>query len=130
MLEANTLQFQQSFQKIVQSTQKSLQKLENLGEPMETSMSGLKKSKKVEPIKEIPETLSKIEIKIPCLEVIKREPCCTNIFNELCPNEKKLNGDEKISVGGNVFVVLQKKLLPKTSTFNAQLVTLGLIIAW
>ncbi|KAM6567224.1 hypothetical protein CsatA_026352 [Cannabis sativa] len=66
--------------------------------------SRLKKSKKEEPIKEI-------------LEKIKEETHCANTLEELCPNEKKLNGGEKVSVGENENVdVHQRKLLPETST--------------
>ncbi|XP_060961792.1 uncharacterized protein LOC133031990 [Cannabis sativa] len=79
--------------------------------------SRLKKSKKEEPIKEILETLPNIEVKIPCLEEIKEETHCANILKELCPNEKKLNGGEKVSVGENENVAVhQRKLLPETST--------------
>ncbi|XP_062103127.1 uncharacterized protein LOC133814147 [Humulus lupulus] len=53
----------------------------------------LKKFKKDEADKEILETFLKVE--------------------ELCTNKYKLKGDEKISVGENVSVVLQKKLPPK-----------------
>ncbi|KAF4353384.1 hypothetical protein F8388_019126 [Cannabis sativa] len=59
-------------------------------------LSRLKKSKKEEPIKEILETLPNIEVKISCLEEIKEETHCANILKELCPNEKKLNGGEKV----------------------------------
>ncbi|KAM6596523.1 hypothetical protein CsatA_007047 [Cannabis sativa] len=79
--------------------------------------SRLKKSKKEEPIKEILETLPNIEVKIPCLEEIKEETHCANILKELCPNEKKLNGCEKVIVGENENVgVHQRKLLRETST--------------
>ncbi|XP_060969733.1 uncharacterized protein LOC133036964 [Cannabis sativa] len=79
--------------------------------------SRLKKSKKEEPIKEILETLPNIEVKIPCHEEIKEETHCANILKELCPNEKKLHGGEKVSVGENENVVVhQRKLLPETST--------------
>ncbi|KAF4354868.1 hypothetical protein G4B88_030934 [Cannabis sativa] len=58
-----------------------------------SSLEGSSPPKKDEPVKEIPETLPKIEVKISCLEVNKEEPHCANIFKELCPNEKKFNGD-------------------------------------
>ncbi|XP_060972522.1 uncharacterized protein LOC133038401 [Cannabis sativa] len=208
MFAADTLQFQQSCHEIIQSLQQSLQKLESLAEPMETSMSEykiqcsnsmpsqvesspmenvkaipiqsgtqleslphqevndlipshevknssleessppkgeypilvgppslkksykqivptyvspppfpsrLKKLKKEEPIKEIPETLPKVEVKIPWLEEIKEEPHFANTLEELCQNEIKLNGGEKVSVGEKVNVVLQRKLFPETS---------------
>ncbi|KAM6577889.1 hypothetical protein CsatB_029726 [Cannabis sativa] len=77
--------------------------------------SRLKKSKKEVPIKEILETLPNFEVKIPCHEEIKEENHCANIFKELCPNVKILNDGEKV-VGEKVNVVLQRKLLPETST--------------
>ncbi|KAM6577888.1 hypothetical protein CsatB_029725 [Cannabis sativa] len=78
--------------------------------------SRLKKSKKEEPIKEILETLPNIEVKIQCLEEIKEEIHYANILKELCPNVKILNDGEKVSVGEKANVVLQRKLLPETST--------------
>ncbi|XP_062089250.1 uncharacterized protein LOC133795808 [Humulus lupulus] len=75
--------------------------------------SRLKKFKKGEANKEILETFRKVEVNIPLLDDIKQVPHYAKFLKELCTNKKKLKGDEKISVGENVSVVLQKKLPPK-----------------
>ncbi|XP_062075489.1 uncharacterized protein LOC133779555 [Humulus lupulus] len=75
--------------------------------------SKLKNFKKEEANKEILETLHKVEVKIQLHDVIKQVPHYAKFLKKLCTNRKKLKGDEKISVGENVFVVLQKKLSPK-----------------
>ncbi|XP_062081019.1 uncharacterized protein LOC133785820 [Humulus lupulus] len=66
--------------------------------------SRLRKTKKDEDEQEILETFRKVKFS-----------------KELCTNKRKLKGNEKVSVGENVSVVLQKKLLPKCkdpSTFT------------
>ena len=40
-------------------------------------------------------------------------PKYAKFLKELCTSKKKLKGNEKVSVGGNVSAVLQKKLPPK-----------------
>ena len=46
------------------------------------------------------------------LDAIKQVPRYAKFLKELCTNKRKLQGDEKISVGENVSAVLQKKLPP------------------
>ncbi|XP_062094007.1 uncharacterized protein LOC133800044 [Humulus lupulus] len=75
--------------------------------------SRLKKFKKKEANKEILETFHKVEVNIPLLDAIKQVPHYAKFLKELCTNNKKLKGDEKISVGENVSTILQKKLPPK-----------------
>ena len=62
---------------------------------------------------EILETFRKVEINIPLLDAIKQVPRYTRFLKELCTNKTKFKGNEKINVGENVSIVLQKKLPPK-----------------
>ncbi|PIN20442.1 hypothetical protein CDL12_06873 [Handroanthus impetiginosus] len=71
------------------------------------------KSKKEEEDKEILETFRKVEVNIPLLDTIKRIPRYAKFLKELCTNNKKLKGNERISVGENVSAMLQRKLPPK-----------------
>ena len=41
-------------------------------------------------------------------------PRYARFLKELCTNKRKLKGNEKISVEENIYVVLQKKLPPKS----------------
>ena len=75
--------------------------------------SRLAKSKKDEQEKEILETFRKVEVNIPLLDAIKQVPRYAKFLKELCTSKRKLKGNEKVSVGENVSVVLQKKLPPK-----------------
>ncbi|XP_062103930.1 uncharacterized protein LOC133815059 [Humulus lupulus] len=75
--------------------------------------SRLKKTKREEVDKEILDTFRKVEVNIPLLDAIKQASHYAKFLKELCTNKRKLRGNEKVSVGENVFVVLQKKLPPK-----------------
>ncbi|XP_062118941.1 uncharacterized protein LOC133832645 [Humulus lupulus] len=75
--------------------------------------SRLRKTKKDEAKQEILETFRKVEVNIPLLDAIKQVPRYAKFLKQLCTNKRKLKGNEKVSVGENVSVVLQKKLPPK-----------------
>ncbi|KAH9802719.1 hypothetical protein KPL71_001504 [Citrus sinensis] len=75
--------------------------------------SRFKQSKKEEQEKEILETFRKVEVNIPLLDAIKQVPRYAKFLKELCSNKRKLSDNEKVSVGENVSVVLQRKLPPK-----------------
>ncbi|KAH9717584.1 hypothetical protein KPL71_021883 [Citrus sinensis] len=83
--------------------------------------SRFKQSKKEEQEKEILGTFRKVEVNIHLLDAIKQVPRYAKFFKELCSNKRKLSGNEKVSVGENVYAVLQRKLPPKCkdpSTFT------------
>ncbi|KAG8493358.1 hypothetical protein CXB51_010940 [Gossypium anomalum] len=63
--------------------------------------------------KEILDTFRKVEINIPLLDVIKQIPRYAKFLKELCTSKRKLLGNENVSVGENVFVILQRKTPPK-----------------
>ncbi|XP_052288698.1 uncharacterized protein LOC127899377, partial [Citrus sinensis] len=71
------------------------------------------KSKKEEQEKDILETFRKVEVNIPLLDAIKQIPRYAKFLKELCTSKRKLRGDERVHMGENVSVVLQKKLPPK-----------------
>lgn len=71
------------------------------------------KSKKDKDEKELFETLCKVDVNIPLLDAIKQVPRYAKFLKNLCTNKRKLAGHEKISEGGNVSIVLQRKLPPK-----------------
>ncbi|KAL0311504.1 UNVERIFIED_CONTAM: hypothetical protein Sangu_2445100 [Sesamum angustifolium] len=71
------------------------------------------KSRKKEEEREILETLPKVEVNIPLLDVIKQVPRYAKFLKELCTNKSKLRGNERVSMGENVFAILQRKLPPK-----------------
>nr|XP_027064430.1 uncharacterized protein LOC113690635 [Coffea arabica] len=73
----------------------------------------LEKSKKQDNEKEILEVLHKVEINIPLLDAIKQVPKYAKFLRDLCVNQRRLGGDERVIVGENVSAVLQRKLLPK-----------------
>ena len=75
--------------------------------------SRFKQSKKNEQEKEILETFRKVEVNIHLLDAIKQVSRYAKFLKELCSNKRKLSGNEKVSVGENVSVVLQRKLPPK-----------------
>ncbi|XP_062118757.1 uncharacterized protein LOC133832429 [Humulus lupulus] len=54
-----------------------------------------------------------LKINISLHTTFKKVPPYAKIPKELSPNKRKLKGDKKISVGENVSVILQRKLLPK-----------------
>ena len=70
-------------------------------------------SKVNEANQEILETLRKVEINIPFLDVIKQVPRYAKFLKELCTTKRKLVGNEKVSVGENMYAVFQRKLPPK-----------------
>ncbi|XP_027082446.1 uncharacterized protein [Coffea arabica] len=71
------------------------------------------KSKKEEQEQEILETFRKVEVNIPLLDAIKQIPRYAKFLKELCTTKKKLKGNEKVHLGENISVVLQRKLPPK-----------------
>ncbi|KAG8493404.1 hypothetical protein CXB51_010808 [Gossypium anomalum] len=60
--------------------------------------------------KEILETFRNVEINIPLLDAIRQISRYAKFLKELCTNKRKLTGNEKVSVGENVFAVLQWKM--------------------
>ncbi|XP_027170440.1 uncharacterized protein LOC113770231 [Coffea eugenioides] len=73
----------------------------------------LAKTKKAEKEKEILDVFRRVEINIPLLEAIKQVPKYTKFLKDLCTHKRKLRGDERVAVGGNVSAMLQRKLPPK-----------------
>ncbi|XP_027166496.1 uncharacterized protein LOC113766512 [Coffea eugenioides] len=71
------------------------------------------KAKKEESEKEISDIFRKVEINIPLLEAIKQLLKYARFLKGLCTNRNKLNLQDKVRVGENVSVVLQKKLQQK-----------------
>ncbi|KAL0444512.1 UNVERIFIED_CONTAM: hypothetical protein Slati_2173900 [Sesamum latifolium] len=71
------------------------------------------KAKKEEEEKESLETLCKAEENIPLLDAIKQVPRYAKFLKELCTNQTKLRGNERVSIGENVSTILQSKLPPK-----------------
>ncbi|KAL1093633.1 hypothetical protein V6Z11_D06G044100 [Gossypium hirsutum] len=59
---------------------------------------------------EILETFRKVQVNIPLFDAIKQVPRYAKFLKELCTSKRKLIGNEKISLGENVFAVFQKKL--------------------
>ena len=74
--------------------------------------SGFAKSKKEETKKEILDTFCKVQVNIPLLDAIKQVSWYAKFLKELCTNKQVLKGDEKVKVGENIFIVLQRKLTP------------------
>ncbi|XP_026433575.1 uncharacterized protein LOC113331014 [Papaver somniferum] len=70
-------------------------------------------NKKVEQDKEILDILEKIHVNIPLIDAIRQVPKYTRVLIDLCTKKKRLTGNEVMSVGENVFAILQKKLPPK-----------------
>ncbi|XP_052876257.1 uncharacterized protein LOC128282108 [Gossypium arboreum] len=60
--------------------------------------------------KEILEIVRNVEINLPLLDAIRQIPRYAKFLKELCTNKRKLTGNEKVSVGENVSVVLQRKM--------------------
>nr|XP_027076854.1 uncharacterized protein LOC113700582 [Coffea arabica] len=73
----------------------------------------LAKTKKAEKEKEILDVFRKVQVNIPLLDAIKQVPKYAKFLKDLCVNKRKLKGDERVMVGENVSVVLQRKLPPK-----------------
>ena len=65
------------------------------------------KTKKEESDKEILDVFRKVHVNIPFLNVIKQVSHYAKFLNELCTNKLNLKGNEVVSVGENVSVVLQ-----------------------
>ncbi|XP_026420135.1 uncharacterized protein LOC113316129 [Papaver somniferum] len=70
-------------------------------------------AKKVEQDKEILDIFKKIHVNIPLIDAIRQVPKYTRVLKDLCTRKKRLTGNEVMSVGENVFSILQKKLPPK-----------------
>ncbi|KAG8473435.1 hypothetical protein CXB51_035626 [Gossypium anomalum] len=73
----------------------------------------LARDKKEKEEKEILETFRKVEVNIPLLDAIKQIPRYAKFLKELCTSKRRLIGNERVNVGENVSVVLQKKVPPK-----------------
>ncbi|XP_062094050.1 uncharacterized protein LOC133800093 [Humulus lupulus] len=65
------------------------------------------------PIPPFPENKVILKVNIFLHTTIKQVPPYAKLPKELSTNKRKLKGDKKISVGENVSVILQRKLLPK-----------------
>ncbi|XP_027151330.1 uncharacterized protein LOC113751499 [Coffea eugenioides] len=70
--------------------------------------SRLEKPKKQDQEKEILEVLRKIEINIPLLDAIKQVPKYVKFLRDLCVNQRRLRGDERVIVGENMSAILQR----------------------
>ena len=71
--------------------------------------------------KELLKTFQKVEVNIPLLNTIRQVPRYAKFLKELCTSKKKLKGNEVLSVGENVSVIIQCKLSQKCkdpSTFT------------
>ncbi|XP_030949702.1 uncharacterized protein LOC115973574 [Quercus lobata] len=75
----------------------------------------LAEPRKDEQNKDLYETFRRCEVNIPLLDAIKQVPCYAKFLKELCTTKRKhkLKGCEKVRVGENVSVVIQKKLPTK-----------------
>ncbi|XP_075655038.1 uncharacterized protein LOC142625233 [Castanea sativa] len=75
----------------------------------------LAESRKDEQNKDLYETFHRCEVNIPLLDAIKQVPHYAKFPKELCTikRKQKLKGCEKVKVGENVFVVIQRKFLAK-----------------
>ncbi|KAK4384560.1 hypothetical protein Sango_3048700 [Sesamum angolense] len=69
------------------------------------------KSKKKEEEREILETLRKVEVNIPLLDVNKQLPRYPKFLKELCTNKSKLRCNERVSMGETVSAILQRNYL-------------------
>ncbi|XP_034213009.1 uncharacterized protein LOC117625579 [Prunus dulcis] len=73
----------------------------------------LAKSKQDKSFKEIFDILSKVNVNLPLLDVIRNMPAYGKFFKELNTYKRKYGPNEKVMVSENVSVVLQRKLPPK-----------------
>ncbi|CAN6707378.1 unnamed protein product [Malus baccata var. baccata] len=73
----------------------------------------LAKSKQDKSFKEIFDILSKVNVNLPLLDVIRNMPAYGKFFKELNNYKRKYGPHEKVVVSENVSAVLQRKLLPK-----------------
>ncbi|XP_071912226.1 uncharacterized protein [Coffea arabica] len=78
----------------------------------------LEKTKKAEKEKEILDVFRKVEINIPLLDAIKQIPKYANFLKDLFTHKRKLRGDERVVVGGNISAILQRKLPLKCGDLN------------
>ena len=83
--------------------------------PVPSFPQALVESRKYEQNKDLYETFRRCEVNIPLLDAIKNVPRYAKFLKELCTikRKQKLKGCEKMRVGENVFVVIQRKLLAK-----------------
>ncbi|CAL8993314.1 unnamed protein product [Prunus brigantina] len=73
----------------------------------------LAKSKRDKSFKEIFDILSKVNVNLPLLDVIRNMPAYGKFFKELNTYKRKYGPNEKVMVSENVSAVLQRKLPPK-----------------
>ncbi|CAL2256521.1 unnamed protein product [Prunus armeniaca] len=73
----------------------------------------LAKSKQEKSFKEIFDILSKVNVNLPLLDVIRNMPAYGKFFKELNTYKRKYGPNEKVMVSKNVSAVLQRKLPPK-----------------
>ncbi|XP_050111761.1 uncharacterized protein LOC126590320 [Malus sylvestris] len=73
----------------------------------------LAKSKQDKSFKEIFDILSKVNVNLPLLDVIRNMPAYGKFFKELNNYKRNYGPNEKVMVSENVSVVLQRKLPPK-----------------
>ncbi|XP_020415512.1 uncharacterized protein LOC109948026 [Prunus persica] len=73
----------------------------------------LAKSKQDKSFKEIFDILSKVNVNLPLLDVIRNMPAYGKFFKELSTYKRKYGPNEKVLVSENVSAVLQRKLPPK-----------------
>jgi len=68
-------------------------------------------TKKMEEVdKEILETLRKVEVDIPLLDVIKQISKYAKFLKELCTHKRKMKGHERINMGRNVSALIGKSI--------------------
>ena len=83
--------------------------------PVPSFPQALAESRKDEKNKDLYETFRRCEVNIPFLDAIKEVPHYAKFLKELCTikRKQKLKGYEKVRVGENVSVVIQRKLPTK-----------------
>ncbi|KAA3465411.1 hypothetical protein EPI10_000575 [Gossypium australe] len=118
-LADSTEKFQQKTEMHLQELDKQMSKLALTSRPHKPFvvphpfLERITKCKNEREEKEILETFRKVEINIPLLDAIKQVSCYTKFLKELYTSKKKLPGNERVSIGENVFTVLQKKIPSK-----------------
>ncbi|CAL9029798.1 unnamed protein product [Prunus brigantina] len=91
----------------------SLHKAEKPYTPPIPFLGRLAKSKQDKSFKEIFDILSKVNVNLPLLDVIRNMPAYGKFFKELNTYKRKYGPNEKVMVSENVSAVLQRKLPPK-----------------
>ncbi|CAL9029776.1 unnamed protein product [Prunus brigantina] len=91
----------------------SLHKAEKPYTPPIPFLGRLAKSKRDKSFKEIFDILSKVNVNLPLLDVIRNMPAYGKFFKELNTYKRKYGPNEKVMVSENVSAVLQRKLPPK-----------------